>query len=89
MQVCTKCDGRGFRIVELSTSERVEKSCYVCSGNGFLLGVSAVAVVVPPKLKVPQIPKEKPNQAPIPMRAGLSAPLGDLSFLGSKRQVYG
>lgn len=89
MQVCTKCDGTGSREVELSTGEKVQKDCYVCSGNGFLSGVPAVAVVAPPKLKVPQIPKEKPKQAPIPMRAGISAPLGDLSFLGSKRQVYG
>jgi hypothetical protein len=104
MQVCTKCDGDGSRTVELSNGEKIKKGCYVCGGQGFLPGTPAIAVMVPPKLKqVPAenpkerklspvmavrptslLPKFEPNK-----RGLLSSPLGDLSWLGTKRLTHG
>jgi DnaJ-class molecular chaperone len=94
MQVCTKCDGDGSRTVELSNGEKIKKDCYVCSGQGYLPGTPAVAVMVPPQLKQKpvEIPKES-KQPPVTAQGSrmgiMSIPMGDLSWLGAKRLTHG
>lgn len=104
MQVCTKCDGNGSRTVEISTGEKIKKTCYVCKGQGILEGIPGSTVVMNSPKKVPEVPKPAPpvlikavklTQKDIEMihppkrYGGLSSPLGDLSWMGSRRVTHG
>jgi len=86
MVPCTRCEGRGERLVEMTDGTKASKKCWICDGEGRV-----------PMFQKPEVIKEKPIQEDVvgnsfqaPKKSQkpsshLSAPLGDLSWLPSRR----
>jgi len=78
MEICNRCLGHGEREVILTTGIREVKKCWMCDGAGRLPVFKAPS----PQVSTHAVPAPKKVQRPT---SHLSAPLGDLSWLPSRR----